>query len=151
MGEHVIGRVSDIPAGERLIVTLEGRSVGVFNVHGKFYAIRNWCPHQAAPLCRGAIKGLLTASDPDHVELSRQGEILRCPRHGWEFDITNGASVFNPHRMRARTYDVTIEPDEDDPGIETYPVQVERGRIVVHISRAGTTTPARSDSQEVYR
>lgn len=151
MGEHVIGRVSDVPAGGRLIVTLEGRSVGVFNVHGRFYALRNWCPHQAAPLCQGAIKGLLTASDPDHVELSRQGEILRCPRHGWEFDITNGASVFNPHRMRAKTYDVTIEPGEDDPNLETYPVDVERGRIVVRISRSEAPAPARSDSQEANR
>lgn len=151
MGEHVVGRVSDIPTGERLIVTLEGRSIGVFNVNGRFYALRNWCPHQAAPLCRGAIKGLLTASDPDHVELSRQGEILRCPRHGWEFDITNGASVFNPHRMRARTYDITIEPDDDDPSIETYPVEVERGRIVVHMSRAGKRPSARYDTEEVDR
>jgi 3-phenylpropionate/trans-cinnamate dioxygenase ferredoxin subunit len=151
MSEHVVGRVSDIPIGARMIVTLEGRSIGVFNVNGKFYALRNWCPHQAAPLCQGAIKGLLTASDPDHVEISRPGEILRCPRHGWEFDITNGASIFNPHRMRARTYDVTIEPDDDDPSIETYPVAVERGRIVVHISRARTRPSARSDTEEVYR
>lgn len=133
MGSHVVGRTEDLPAGERLIVTLEGRSIGVFNVNGSFYALRSQCPHQSGPLCRGSVKGLLTAADPDHVELSREGEIIRCPWHGWEFDITNGRSVFNPHRLRVKSYPVTIEPEDGDPSVETFPVDVERGRIVVHV------------------
>jgi nitrite reductase (NADH) small subunit len=133
MARHVIGRVGDIPPGERKIVVLEGRSIGVFNVRGAFYAVRNVCPHQSAPLCQGQIKGLLTATDQRHLELTREGEIIRCPWHGWEFDITTGRSIFNPHRLRARAYAVTIEPEEEDPSIETYPVTVARGRIVVHV------------------
>ena len=42
------------------------------------------------------------------LQLTREGEIVRCPWHGWEFDITNGRSVFNPHRLRVRSYPVTI-------------------------------------------
>ena len=83
---------------------------------------------------RGQIKGLLTATDQKHLELSRPGEIIRCPWHGWEFDITNGRSIFNPHRLRVRSYEVTVEPPEDDdPSLTTYPVTVERGRVVVHV------------------
>ena len=133
MARHVVARVGEIPPGERKIVVLEGRSIGVFNVKGAFYALRNACPHQAGPLCQGRITGLLTASDPQHLTLTRAGEVIRCPWHGWEFDITTGRSIFNPHRLRVRAYDVTIEPDEDDPSIETFPVTVERGRVVVHI------------------
>jgi 3-phenylpropionate/trans-cinnamate dioxygenase ferredoxin subunit len=77
--------------------------------------------------------GLLQAADSRHLEFSREGEILRCPWHGWEFDITNGRSIFNPHRLRVRSYDVTIETDDPDPSIDTFPVTVERGRVVVHL------------------
>jgi 3-phenylpropionate/trans-cinnamate dioxygenase ferredoxin subunit len=132
MGRHVVGTVGDLPVGQRKIVVLEGRSIGVFNVNGIFYALRNACPHQSGPLCQGKLIGLLRATDPDHLELAREGEIIRCPWHGWEFDVTNGHSVFNPHKLRVRSYEVTIEPD-DDPSIETFPVTVERGRIVVHV------------------
>ena len=132
MAKHVVGTVGEIIPGQRRIVELEGRSIGVFNLKGTFYALRNACPHQSGPLCRGRLIGLLRASDSRHLELSREGEILRCPWHGWEFDLTNGRSVFNPHKVRARAYEVSIEPD-DDPSIETFPVTVERGRIVVHM------------------
>ena len=71
-------------------------------------------------------------SKPGEYRWGREGEILRCPWHGWEFDITSGRSIFNPHRVRVRTYEVTVEPD-DDPVVETYPVTVEGGLIVLHV------------------
>ena len=132
MGRHIIGRVSELPPGGRTIVEVEGRSIGVFNVQGQYYALRNRCPHQGAPLCLGAIKGMALPSKPGEYVWGREGEILRCPWHGWEFDILTGRSIFNPHRMRVRTYEVTVEPD-DDPTIETYPVTVEDGVIVLYV------------------
>ena len=108
----------------------EGRSIGVFNVHGAFYALRNSCPHQAAPLCRGAIKGMTLPCQPGEYVWAREGEILRCPWHGWEFDIMTGRSIFNPHRTRVKAYDVTVEPGADadeDESVETFPVSVEDG------------------------
>jgi 3-phenylpropionate/trans-cinnamate dioxygenase ferredoxin subunit len=137
MGRHVVGRVSSIAAGDRRIVEAEGRSIGVFNVNGTFYALRNTCPHQAAPLCLGSIKGMTMPSKPGEYIWAREGEILRCPWHGWEFDITNGRSIFNPHRTRVKAYDVTIEPDGEpdveDESVEAFHVTVEDGWIVVHI------------------
>jgi nitrite reductase/ring-hydroxylating ferredoxin subunit len=132
MGRHIIGRVSELPPGERTIVEVEGRSIGVFNVQGQYYALRNRCPHQGAPLCLGAIKGMALPSKPGEYRWGREGEILRCPWHGWEFDITSGRSIFNPHRVRVRTYEVTVEPNED-PAVETYPVTVEDGVIILHV------------------
>jgi len=132
MGRHIIGHVSELPPGERRVVEVDGRSIGVFNVQGQFYALRNRCPHQGAPLCLGAIKGMALPSKPGEYRWGREGEILRCPWHGWEFDITSGRSIFNPHRVRVRTYEVTVEPDED-PAVETFPVSIEDGVIVLHI------------------
>lgn len=137
MGKHIVGPVSSVPAGERRIIEAEGRSIGIFNVDGEFYALRNSCPHQAAPLCLGSIKGMTMPSKPGEYVWARDGEILRCPWHGWEFDILTGRSIFNPHRTRVKAYDVTIEhgvsTDELDESVETFHVTVEDGWIVVHI------------------
>ena len=134
MASHIIGKVSEIPPGQRKIVEVEGLSIGVFNVHGKFYALKNTCPHQAGPLCLGSLKGTALPSQPGEYIWGREGEILRCPWHGWEFDVTNGRSIWNPHRCRTKSYEVTIEPEEEeDPSVETYPVTVEAGRIVLHV------------------
>ena len=135
MGRHVVGRVSEIPPGSRRIVEVEGRSIGVFNIHGTYYALRNSCPHQLAPLCRGTVTGTTLPSKPGEYKWGREGEIVRCPWHGWEFDITNGRSVFNPHRTRVKSYPVTVERDqpEEDPSVETYPVTEEDGLVILHI------------------
>lgn len=137
MGRHVVGRVRELALGERRIVEAEGRSIGVFNVDGSFYALKNSCPHQAAPLCLGSIKGMTMPSKPGEYIWAREGEILRCPWHGWEFDLTTGRSIFNPHRTRVKAYDVTVEsdfPDEDeDESVETFEISVEDGWIVLHI------------------
>jgi nitrite reductase/ring-hydroxylating ferredoxin subunit len=122
--------MSELPPGQRKIVEAEGRSIGVFNVHGRFYALRNSCPHQAAPLCRGAIKGMAMPGKPGEYSWAREGEILRCPWHGWEFDITTGRSVFNPHKTRVKTYEVTVEAD--DEAVETFLVTVESGLVILH-------------------
>ena len=128
---HVVGRADEVPPGQRKIVEVKGKSIGVFNVAGKFFALLNRCPHQAAPLCRGRITGMTLPSKPGEYLWGRDGEILRCPWHGWEFDLTTGRSIFNPHRVRVRAYDVTVEPE--DPSVETFPVSIERGVIVLHV------------------
>ena len=129
MRTYIVGKVSELPPGERKIVEVQGRSIGVFNVHGTYYALRNSCPHQGAPLCRGAITGMTVPSKPGEYVWAREGEILRCPWHGWEFDVTSGRSVCNPHRTRVKTYEVTVEEDES---VETYPVTLEDGLVVLH-------------------
>jgi nitrite reductase/ring-hydroxylating ferredoxin subunit len=40
-------------------------------------------------------------------EYGRDGEIVRCAWHGWEFDIATGRALVDPH-VRARTYPVTV-------------------------------------------
>lgn len=132
MGRHAIGAVADFPAGTRRILVLEGRPIGVFNVNGTYYALKNSCPHQGAPLCVGTVTGMTLPSAPGEYLYGREGEIVRCPWHGWEFDITTGKSIFDPHKCLVKTYDVTVEAEES-PGVETYPVTVESGTIVVHM------------------
>src|ERR687885_2638730 len=131
MARHIVGKVSEVPPGQRKIVEVAGLSIGVFNVKGQFYALKNVCPHQGAPLCLGSLKGTALPSAPGEYVWAREGEILRCPWHGWEFDVTTGRSIFNPHRTRVKTYEVTVEPE--DESVETYAVSVEDGLIVLHV------------------
>ena len=141
MAKHIVGTVAEIEPGQRKIVEINGVSIGVFNVRGTYYALRNSCPHQGAPLCLGSVKGTTLPSAPGEYIWAREGEILRCPWHGWEFDLLTGRSIFNPHRVRVKAYEVTVEPpdaaaageEKDDPAVDTYPVTVEAGRVVLHL------------------
>jgi 3-phenylpropionate/trans-cinnamate dioxygenase ferredoxin subunit len=93
----------------RKIVEIGGVSVGVFNVGGEYFALRNRCPHQGGPLCEGRLAGFVEASVPGEVRYSRPGEILRCPWHAWEYDIRTGQSYFRPGVVRTRSYPVEVE------------------------------------------
>jgi nitrite reductase/ring-hydroxylating ferredoxin subunit len=108
---HVVARVDEIPPGGRKIVRLEGREVGVFNLDGEFYALKNSCPHQAARVCLGKIVGTTLPSEVYQFEYGHEGRILRCPWHSWEYDITTGQSVFDP-QVRVVSYAVQIVGDE---------------------------------------
>lgn len=105
---HVVCEVDDLPAGERRIVELGGRSIGVFNVAGHLYALRNGCPHKGGPLCQGPIGGTTLPTAPGEFMYGCVGRILRCAWHGWEFDITTGQALADPD-VHARTYPVTVE------------------------------------------
>lgn len=146
--KYRVARVSEIPPGERKIVEVAGRSIGVFNIGGEFYALRNQCPHAGGPLCRGVLSGFIQSKVPGEYAYVRRGEILRCPWHQWEFDVKTGQSWFDPSKMRVRAYEVSIESGDDElanedlveAGLEkgpftaeTYSVSVEEQYVVIEI------------------
>jgi nitrite reductase/ring-hydroxylating ferredoxin subunit len=137
MAGHVVANVDEIAPGASKIVTVRGREIGVFNVGGVFYALINRCPHEGAPLCRGRLIGLMQADRPGEYRLTRAGEMLRCPWHGWEFDIRTGQSWCDPETMRVRNYPVSVKPGETvvkGPFVaETVSVRVEQNYVVVAI------------------
>ena len=147
--KHIVATVDEIPPGQRKIVAVSGRSIGVFNLGGEFFALRNSCPHQGGELCRGNLTGFVQSTGPGEYLYSRQGEILRCPWHGWEFDVRTGQSWFDPAHVRVRRYDVSVEPEPvvdmpadsaPSPGLapgpyiaEMYPVTLEQRNILVDV------------------
>jgi nitrite reductase/ring-hydroxylating ferredoxin subunit len=106
---HVVARVDEIPRGDRRIVTVGGRSIGVLNVDGRFYALRNTCPHHGAPLCEGVVKGTMVASAAHEYSYVRHNEFIVCPWHGYEFTLATGRSLVEPEKTRVRTYEVAVE------------------------------------------
>ena len=135
--KHVVAAVADIPPGGRKLVEVDGRAVVVFNLGGEFFALNNRCPHRGGSLCQGRLTGLVQSEEPGHYRYSRRGEIIRCPWHGWEFDIRTGRSWCDPQRLRIRQYDVAVEPGArvvQGPYVaETFPVSIEDAYVVVEI------------------
>ena len=139
--KYVVGAADEVPPGERKIVSIGGRSIGVFNVAGEYFALNNRCPHQGGALCEGKLWGSLRATAPGEFEYSPTRDIVTCPWHGWEFDVRTGQSWCDPTRLRVRPYKVTVEDAAPAPGmvkgpylVETYPVSVEGSYLVVELS-----------------
>lgn len=110
MARYVVAKVDEIGPGGRKIVEVAGISIGIFNLGGEFFALRNRCPHQGGPLCEGKLWGALESTKPGEFSYSRPGEILTCEWHGWEFDARTGQSWTDPRRLRTRGYRVSVEP-----------------------------------------
>ncbi len=151
MTSYVVATVDEIPPGGRKIVDIAGRAIGVFNVNGEYFALLNRCPHQAGPLCQGRLAGFVESDRPGEYRYSRAGEILRCPWHGWEYDVRTGQSWFDPRHVRVRNYEASVlggaalleASGGRLPGpyvAETFEVTVDRDYVVVSIGpRQGAT------------
>jgi len=73
----------------------------------------------------------MPSQKPQEYNFERDGEVLVCSWHRWQFDIRTGKSVFNPHKLKVKTYPVTVEI-EVEPKIETYEVTLEKGMVDLH-------------------
>jgi nitrite reductase (NADH) small subunit len=87
--------VGEVASGEVQEVQIEGKTIAVANVGGKFYAINNTCLHRGGPLGQGTLSGTT----------------ITCPWHGWSFDVTNGKLVHNQTAGLA-CYPVEVRGDE---------------------------------------
>ena len=86
-------------------------------------------------MCDGLITGLAVGDRPGEFRMIRKGEMVRCPWHGWEFDIRTGQSWCEPAKVRARTYPTEIAAGAEvvrGPYVaETVAVTVEEKYVVV--------------------
>jgi 3-phenylpropionate/trans-cinnamate dioxygenase ferredoxin subunit len=130
---HPVCPAAELPPGRRRIVTIDGKSIGVFNVGGRFFALRNRCPHRGAPLCEGQVVDLVTAKAPYVWENERFGEILRCPWHSWEFDLTTGRSVCYPETIRTKCYPAGVAGPTEHDRAEAYEAAERGGMVVVWV------------------
>jgi 3-phenylpropionate/trans-cinnamate dioxygenase ferredoxin subunit len=110
--EHRVGAVDEVRGEGCRIVDVDGRRVGIVSVGTEFYAIHDSCPHMGASMCAGSLGGTLVASAPHDLVYGMDEQVIRCPWHGWEFDLETGRSLLEPERIGLRTYRVTVEGDE---------------------------------------
>jgi 3-phenylpropionate/trans-cinnamate dioxygenase ferredoxin subunit len=128
----VVAAAGEIAPGQRKIVQVGGRSIGVFNVGGEFFALRNRCPHQGGPLCEGVQFAPLRSATPGEYDRGPDGEVIRCPWHGWEFEIRTGRSWFDPDRTRVRSYRAR-RSEQPPPDAERYPARLWGASVVVEL------------------
>lgn len=96
-------KVGAVPAGAIAEFQVSGKAVAVANVSGKFFAINSVCVHEGGPLGEGALNG----------------NLVTCPWHAWEYDVTTGRIAGSP---------------EGTEGVECYPVEVRGDEIYVDVS-----------------
>jgi nitrite reductase/ring-hydroxylating ferredoxin subunit len=125
MADHIVAEEGEIEDGEHILVELEGRFIGIYKIDGEYHAYTDWCPHQSGPICEGGVGGTTEISfDRDTLEYGvegqrewvKEGEILRCPWHAWEFDIITGEARH-----------------DDEISLISHSVNVEDGDIVVSL------------------
>lgn len=134
---YVVAKVPDVQPGTSKLVIAGGRRIALFNVGGAFFALADKCPHESGPLCKGRIVGLSASDLPGQYRLERPGEFVKCPWHGWEFEIRTGQSYCDPQNTRVRSFDAKVAPGADlakGPYVaETFPVTVEEDYVVIEI------------------
>lgn len=107
-----VGNVDQVATGQPLIVKANGKEIGVFFENGKWYAVKNSCPHKQAPICKGTVDGTMMPSDVCEFRFGLEGNVLRCPWHGWEFDLATGTALFGTSNRKVATYSVEVEADK---------------------------------------
>jgi nitrite reductase (NADH) small subunit len=107
-----LGKVEDFAHGKMAIREVGGQSIGIFRDNDSFSAMLNICPHRAAPVCQGVIGGTMLPSAPGEYVYGLEGLVLRCPWHGWEFDVRTGESVGPVDKRNLTMVSVTVEGGE---------------------------------------
>jgi 3-phenylpropionate/trans-cinnamate dioxygenase ferredoxin subunit len=137
MSRHVVAAVGEVASGGSKLVIVKGREIALFNVAGAYFAFFNRCPHAGASLCSGKIVQRVESNMPGTYHLEHDHEMLRCPWHGWQFDIRTGQAWCDPETLKLRNYPVAIEPGAQlakGPYVaETFPVSVEKDYIVIEM------------------
>ena len=87
-----IAPADQIPEGERLFVEIGGKSIVLFNLAGKLFAIGDVCTHDNGPVGDGEIE---------------ENEII-CPRHGARFDIRTGKVTSLPALIDIPAFPVRV-------------------------------------------
>lgn len=72
--------VTDLADGEVAEFIARDTSIAIARIDGTFHALSNVCPHAGGPIGDGDV----------------QGNAVRCPLHGWAFDVSDGSCEVDP-------------------------------------------------------
>jgi nitrite reductase/ring-hydroxylating ferredoxin subunit len=115
MSEQFVGRSVDFKDGDRRIVQVGDREIGLFKDQGKFYAYSNTCVHQFGPACNGLIiakveEKLMPDKTSRGLFFSDTEMNFVCPWHGYEYDLRTGECIAD-RKLKLRKYDVVEKGD----------------------------------------
>ena len=93
---HKVAEVNELAPGAGKAVEVGGQQIALFNIGGTFYAIGDACTHRGGSLSEGAV----------------EGDKVKCPLHGAEFDVKTGKNLTPPAPGEVPSYKVRVEGDE---------------------------------------
>jgi len=102
-----VGPLNEFQSGAISIVRVGRREIGIVRDGDDVYAVRNICPHQTGPLCRGKLVHGISSPAPGVMEVKDTELLIACPWHGWEFDVRSGACI-SDEKLRVATYPVEL-------------------------------------------
>jgi 3-phenylpropionate/trans-cinnamate dioxygenase ferredoxin subunit len=143
VAKHVLGPLADFPIGTQKAVDVDGLRIAVFSTDQGLYALLDRCPHQGASLCGGAVVGWLEARRAGEYSYDPTRPLVRCPWHGWEYELATGQSWADPATRRVRPYPIAVESGAEvlearAPGeyvAETFAVEVDGQYVVLDLAR----------------
>ncbi len=109
------GKVDELPDGAMKKVTAQGYEILLARAGAKYYAADNRCPHLGADLSQGKL----------------EGTVVTCPRHGSQFDLTDGRVIrwTNWSGLVSKLGRVLKPPRQ----LTVYKTKVEAGRVLIEI------------------
>ena len=101
-----VAEFASLREGTGVSVCVRDIELALFRRTDRVYAVENLCPHQHIPVL---------------AEGGLEGDILTCPMHGWQFDITDGKCVHASCHLR--TFETIVKdgavfidlPEENTP------------------------------------
>jgi nitrite reductase (NADH) small subunit len=107
--EVAAGPEAGFTEGKFVLIDAGKHSIGIIRLRtGELKAVRNWCPHKGAPICRGIVGGTWPPSAVGELQYDREGEVLVCPWHGFEYDLQDGREMFQEIPTRLRFFPVAV-------------------------------------------
>lgn len=109
--KHHVGPGSDLEIGESLLVEINGVEVAIYHTENGFFAMSNYCVHQGGPMCEGPVTGTVSQDSSGELTYDANQEVVKCPWHGWEFDLESGEHLSRP-QYNQPTYEVEQQDGE---------------------------------------
>ncbi|SDR34260.1 Ferredoxin subunit of nitrite reductase or a ring-hydroxylating dioxygenase [Rhizobiales bacterium GAS191] len=116
MTDISVGSSAALAKRQRIVVEIDGVSIGIYHRDGAFTAFLNRCPHMGGPVCQGKLMPRTLeriGADGGSLGLafSKTDEHIVCPWHGYEFDTRSGRHPANP-RLRLTPVPVRVAAGE---------------------------------------
>jgi len=81
----------ELTDGQSKLLNVDGKVLVLFRVKDDYFALSNSCLHRGGPLGEGELDGYQ----------------VRCPWHGWKYDIRNGSFTIIP-TLKVKTFGVKL-------------------------------------------
>ena len=103
--------VEDVPQNTRKKFEITNKTILLVHIGDNYYAMDGICSHRGGDLSKGKLKN----------------KVIRCPRHGTEFDVTTGKVVKNVNSI------IKALTRAEAKDLSTYPTKVEAGAVWVQV------------------